>query len=140
MINKLEEFWNIRDRGLSIFHRKPSLSWIWMWCGTEISISCNKKDNSYNLCFFSPGQQVHKAKAVLACGELEALTINRTIILTFFFLSRIYARANFQKNFKLASVMETASQSPPEEATGLPFPPTLHTGLLIFKKFYWSTS
>ena len=90
----------------------------------------------YNLCFFSPGQQVHKAKAVLACRELEVLTVNRTIILTFFFFSRIYARANFQKNFRLASVMETVSESPPEEATGLPFPPTLHTGLLIFKKFY----
>ena len=87
----------------------------------------------YDFCCSLPGQRVHKAKAAPACGELEAITLTRKIILTFF--SRIYGRANFQKNFKLTLVMEMIPESLPEEV-GLPFPPALYTRLLIFKEFY----
>lgn len=51
----------------------------------------------------------------------------------FNFLPRINCRADVQRNFKFISVMETVSESLPQEVIGVPSPLTVHKRLL--KKF-----
>lgn len=48
----------------------------------------------------------------------------------FNFFPRINCRADVQKNFKFTSVMETVSESLPQEVNGVPSPLTVHKKLL----------